>query len=66
MSSGDMTDAGIGCVGIDDITGLIRPVVEEEAVNLGWEGVGAAGRVENMKSSSPMEEGLCLCASLEG
>ena len=54
MSSGDMTNAGMGCMGIDSMTGLVRPA-EEEAKGLGWEGVGAAG-VENMKSSSPVEE----------
>ena len=54
MSSGDITDAGMGCMGMDDMTGLVRPAEEEEAVGLGWEGVGAAG-VENRKSSSPVE-----------
>ena len=43
-------------MGMDDMTGLVRPAEEEEAVGLGWEGVGAAG-VENRKSSSPVEEG---------
>ena len=41
---------------MDDMTGLIRPAKEEEAVGLGWEGVGAAG-AENRKSSSPVEKG---------
>ena len=56
MWSGDMADAGMDCMGIDDMTGLIRPAEEEEAVGLGWEGVGAAG-AENRKSSFPVEEG---------
>ena len=43
-------------MGMDDMTGLARPAEEEDAVNLGWEGVGAAG-AENRKSSSPEEEG---------
>ena len=64
MSSGDMVDAGMDCIGIDDMKGLIR-LAEEEAIGLGWEGVGAAG-VENMKASFPVGRGLCLCASLEG
>ena len=55
-------DIDMGCMGIDVMTGLVRPA-EEEAISLGWEGVGAAG-VENMKSSTC--GGLCLCASLEG
>ena len=37
-----------------DMTGLVRPAEEEEAVGLQWEGVGAAG-VENRQSSSPVE-----------
>ena len=41
-------------MGMDDMTGLVRPAEEEEAVGLGWEGVGAAG-AENRKSSSPVE-----------
>ena len=28
---------------MDVMTGLVRPAEEEEAVGLGWEGVGAAG-----------------------
>ena len=43
MSSGDMTDAGMGCMGMDVMAGLVRPAGEEEVVDLGWEGVGAAG-----------------------
>ena len=42
-------------MGMDDMMGLVRPS-EDEAVGLGWEGVGAAG-AENRKSSSPVEEG---------
>ena len=49
MSSGDMTHAGM-----DDVKGLDRPAEEEEAVGLGWEGVGAAG-AENRKLLSPVE-----------
>ena len=37
--------------------GLVRPAEEEEAVGLGWEGVGAAV-AENRSSSSPVEEGF--------
>ena len=47
----------MGCMGIDDMTGLVGPA-KEEAVGLGWEGVGVVG-VENMESSSPEEEGVC-------
>ena len=43
-------------MGMDDMTGLIRPAKEEEAVGLEWEGVGAA-EAENRKSSSLVEEG---------
>ena len=30
-----MTDAGMGCMIMEDITGLVRPAEEEEAVGLG-------------------------------
>ena len=43
-------------MGMYDMTGLIRPANEQEAVGLGWEGVGAAG-AENRKSLSPVKEG---------
>ena len=62
MSSGDMTDAGMG---MDDMTGLVRPAGKEEAVGLGWEGVGVA-QLENKKSSSPVEEGSVPVRILEG
>ena len=54
----------MGCMGIDDMTGLVRPA-EEEAVGLGWEGVGAAG-VENISHRPLRRMGPCLSASLEG
>ena len=41
---------------MNDMKELVRPAEEEEAVGLGWEGVGAVG-AENRKSLSPVEEG---------
>ena len=46
----------MGCTGMDDMMGLVRPAEEDEAVGLGWEGVGAAG-AENRTSSTPVEDG---------
>ena len=60
MSSGDMTDAGMGCMGIDGMTGLVRPAEEEEAVGLRWEGVGAAG-AEKEEVDIPCEGGVSAC-----
>ena len=57
----------MGCMGMDDMTGLVRPAEEEEAVGLGWEGVGAAG-AEN-RSSYPVEEGsmpVCITRRKKG
>ena len=48
-------------MGMEDMTGLVSPIEEEEAVRLGWGDVGAAGA----ENTSPVE-GLRLCVSLEG
>ena len=56
MSSGYMADADMGCMGMDDMTWLIKPAKEEEAVGLGWEGVGV-DEAGNRKLSSPVEKG---------
>ena len=50
----------MGCMGIDDMTGLVRPAEEEEAVGLGWEGVGAAG-AEKEEVDIPCGEGVSAC-----
>ena len=46
--------------------GLVRPAEEEEAVGLGWEGVGAAGVEKMQEVVVSCGRGVCLCASLEG
>ena len=51
----------MGCMGIDGMTGLIKPAKEKEAVGLGREGVGAAG-AEKEEVDIPCGRGVSACA----